>query len=148
MGHHVLLRNVTPVALTHFFSDNSLTIPSRPAGLIRGNVGLGSKALWQYACARFVVAQERSMPTQFASSSFSTQSFRSGRTVRRVPGLTIGQSFEIEVAPDVTGWVIRIPEIDAATRASRRSAVEIVARKHIAARTGIPIGYIAVYVRD
>jgi len=84
------------------------------------------------------------MPTQ----SVSTQSFRSGRSVRRMPGLTVGQWFEIEVSPDVTGWVIRIPEIDGVTSASRRAAVEIVARKYIAARTGIPIGYITVNVRD
>ena len=38
------------------------------------------------------------------------------------------------------GWVIRIPEIGGVTRASRRVAVEVVARKYIAARTGIPIG--------
>jgi hypothetical protein len=44
--------------------------------------------------------------------------------------------------------VIRIPEIDGVTQASRRSAVETVARKYIAARTGIPIGYITVNVRD
>jgi hypothetical protein len=88
------------------------------------------------------------MPTRFASSSFSAQSFRSGRSVRRVPGLTVGQWFEIEVSPDVTGWVIRIPEIDGVTCAGRRSAVEIVARKYIAARTGIPIGYITVNVRN
>jgi hypothetical protein len=105
-------------------------------------------ALWQYACPRFLIAQEKPMPTQFASSTFSTQSFRSGRSVRRVPGLTVGQWFEIEVSADVTGWVIRIPEMDGVTRATRRSAVEIVARKYIAARTGIPIGYIAVYVCD
>ena len=43
--------------------------------------------------------------------------------------------------------MIRIPEIGGATKASRRAAVETVARKYIAARTGIPIGYITVYVR-
>jgi hypothetical protein len=102
----------------------------------------------QYACARFVVAQEKPMPTQSASSTISADPFRSRRSVRRVPGLTVGQCFEIEVSPDVSGWVIRIPEIDGVTRASRRVAVEIVARKHIAARTGIPIGYITVIVRD
>jgi hypothetical protein len=88
------------------------------------------------------------MPTQSASRTVSAQPLRSGRSVGRVPGLTAGQCFEIEVSPDVTGWVIRIPEIDAVTRTSRRAAVEIVARKYIAARTGIPIGYITVYARD
>ena len=87
------------------------------------------------------------MPTQSFSRTVSAQPIRSGRSVRRVPGLTAGQCFEIEVSPEVTGWVIRIPEIGGATRASRRAVVETVARKYIAARTGIPIGYITVYVR-
>jgi len=65
-----------------------------------------------------------------------------------VPGLTAGQCFEIEVHPEVTGWVIRVPEIGGVTRATRRVAVETVARKFIAAHTGIPIGYITVIVRD
>jgi hypothetical protein len=87
------------------------------------------------------------MPPQSFSRTVSAQPIRTGRSVRRVPGLTAGQCFEIEVSPEVTGWVIRIPEIGGATRASRRAAVETVARKYIAARTGIPIGYITVYVR-
>jgi hypothetical protein len=88
------------------------------------------------------------MPSLSASRTVAAQSLRSGRSVRRVLGLTAGQCFEIEVTPEVTGWVIRIPEIDGVTRASRRVAVEVAARKYIAARTGIPIGYITVYVRD
>jgi hypothetical protein len=87
------------------------------------------------------------MPTQSFSRTVSAQPVRSGRPIRRVPGLTAGQCFEIEVSPDVTGWMIRIPEIGAVTQASRRAAVETVARKYIAARTGIPIGYITVYAR-
>jgi hypothetical protein len=62
--------------------------------------------------------------------------------------LTAGQCFEIEVSPEVTGWLIRIPEIRGVTRASRRAAVETVARKYIAKRTGIPVGYITVYAGD
>ena len=88
------------------------------------------------------------MPTHSASSTFSTKSFHSSRSIRCVPGLTVGQCFEIEVSPEVTGWVIRIPEINGVIQASRRAAVEVVARKYIAARTGIPIGYITVYARD
>ena len=88
------------------------------------------------------------MPTQSASRTVSSQPVRSGRSIRpRLPGLTAGQCFGIEVSPEVTGWVIRIPEIGGVTRASRRVAVEVVARKYIAARTGIPIGYITVIVR-
>ncbi|HKP39840.1 long chain fatty acid-CoA synthetase [Mycobacterium sp.] len=91
------------------------------------------------------------MPTQSASRTFSAQSHRIGRTarsVRNVPGLTAGQCFDIDISPEVSGWVIRIPEIGGETRASRRVTVEVVARKYIAARTGIPIGYITVNVRD
>ena len=91
------------------------------------------------------------MPTQALSRTFSAQSFRSVRTSRsisRVPGLTVGQCFDIDITPEVSGWVIRVPEIDGVTHASRRSVVEIVARKYIAARTGIPIGYITVNVGD
>jgi hypothetical protein len=91
------------------------------------------------------------MPTQSASRTFSAQSFRIGRTarsVRNVPGLTAGQWFDIDISPEVSGWVIEIPEIGGVTHASRRAAVEVVARKYIAARTGIPIGYITINVRD
>ena len=42
--------------------------------------------------------------------------------------------------------MVRIPEIGGVTRASRRATVEVAARECIAARTGIPIGYIAVFV--
>ena len=88
------------------------------------------------------------MPTQSAAKTVSAQPFRRGRSLRRLPGLTAGQCFEIEVSPEVTGWVIRIPEINGVIQAGRRAAVEIVARKYIAAHTGIPIGYITVCARD
>ncbi|HZC11179.1 MAG TPA: long chain fatty acid-CoA synthetase Faa4p [Mycobacterium sp.] len=42
--------------------------------------------------------------------------------------------------------MIRIPELGRLTRARRRAAVELAARECIATRTGIPIGYVAVYV--
>ena len=77
------------------------------------------------------------------------QPLRSGRirpVAHRVNFPTIGQCFDIEVARDTDGWIIRIPEIGGVTRASRRSAVELAARESIAARTGIPIGYVAVFV--
>jgi hypothetical protein len=77
------------------------------------------------------------------------QSFRSGRTRRvaqRVQGPTVGQCFDIEVTREADGWMIRIPEIGGVTRASRRAAVELAAREYIAIRTGIPIGYIAIFV--
>jgi hypothetical protein len=77
------------------------------------------------------------------------QSFGSGRTRRvaqRVQGPTVGQCFDIEVTRGADGWMIRIPEIGGVTRASRRATVELAARECIAARTGIPIGYVAVFV--
>lgn len=77
------------------------------------------------------------------------RSMRSGRAQRaahRVNCPTIGQCFEIEVSRGLSGWMIRIPEIDAVAHASRRDAVELAARQCIASRTGIPIGYVAVHV--
>jgi hypothetical protein len=59
---------------------------------------------------------------------------------------TVGQCFDIEVTRDVNGWLIRIPEIDGVTRARQRATVELAARKCIANRTGIPIGYVAIFV--
>jgi hypothetical protein len=61
---------------------------------------------------------------------------------------TVGQCFDIEVSRDASGWVVRIPEIDTVTYARRRAEVSAAARDCIAAHTGIPIGYIAVIVRD
>jgi hypothetical protein len=58
----------------------------------------------------------------------------------------VGQCFDIEISRDADGWMIRIPELGGVTRATRRVAVELAARKDIAKRTGIPIGYVAVYV--
>ncbi|MGC1738393.1 long chain fatty acid-CoA synthetase Faa4p [Mycobacterium sp.] len=58
----------------------------------------------------------------------------------------IGQYFDIEISRDADGWMIRIPEIGGAARTGRRAAVEMAARECIAARTGIPIGYVAVFV--
>jgi hypothetical protein len=77
------------------------------------------------------------------------QSLRSGctrRVAQRVQGPTVGQCFDIEVTRETDGWMIRIPEIGGVTRAGRRAAVELAARECIATRTGIPIGYVAVFV--
>ncbi|MCV7351321.1 long chain fatty acid-CoA synthetase Faa4p [Mycobacterium parmense] len=60
--------------------------------------------------------------------------------------LTVGQCFDIEVTRGTDGWTVRIPEIGGFTRASRRAAVEMAARRCIATRTGIPIGYVSVYI--
>jgi hypothetical protein len=70
------------------------------------------------------------------------------RTMRRVTCPTIGQCFEVDVSRDVNGWLIEIPEIGGVTSASRRATVELAARKFIASRTGIPIGYVSVLVHE
>lgn len=69
---------------------------------------------------------------------------RTHRVLRPVAG----QCFEIEIAQDTNRWLIRIPEIDGTAEAPSRAAVEVTARECIAARTGIPMGYISVWVRD
>lgn len=77
------------------------------------------------------------------------QTLRSGRInkrAQRMNFLTIGQCFDIEVTRETDGWLIRIPEIGGVARAGRRSTVEAVARESIATRTGIPIGYISIFV--
>ena len=73
---------------------------------------------------------------------------RSHRPGHRVAPLVVGQWFDIDVSRKDSKWVIRIPEIGASTHTNRRAAVELKARECIAAYTGIPIGYIAVCVRD
>lgn len=89
------------------------------------------------------------MPTQpSVGSAQSLRSVHGRRGTRYVNRPTIGQCFDVEASRDVNGWVIRIPEIDGVTRASRRATVELAARTWIASQTGIPIGYVAVLVRD
>ena len=87
------------------------------------------------------------MPTQPAL--VRPQRLRSARAQRFVTPVkcpTVGQCFDIEVTRDADGWMIRIPELRRITRAARRAAVELAARECIATQTGIPIGYVAVYV--
>ncbi len=70
---------------------------------------------------------------------------RSSRTPRKnFP--TIGQCFDIEVTRETSGWLIRIPEVGGVTRARHRATVELAAREYIAMRTGIPIGYVAIFI--
>lgn len=77
------------------------------------------------------------------------QSARSSRTqhfAQRVTFPKVGQCFDIELTRETDGWFIRIPEIGAVAHAGRRSTIELVARECIATRTGIPMGYISVFV--
>ena len=73
------------------------------------------------------------------------RSRRSGRS-QRLNFPMIGQCFDIEITREADGWMVRIPEIGGVTRAGRRATVEAAAREYIAVRTGIPIGYIAIFV--
>lgn len=71
---------------------------------------------------------------------------RRHRIAPRVNCPTVGQSFDIEIGREFDGWLIQIPEIGGVTRARRRATVELAARECIAAMTGIPIGYVSVFV--
>ena len=64
----------------------------------------------------------------------------------RMNRLTVGQTFDIEIRRELDGWSIQIPEIGGVTHARRRVTVEVAARERIAAMTGIPIGYVSVFV--
>jgi hypothetical protein len=78
------------------------------------------------------------MPTQpTLRRPQSLSSSRTRRVAPRVTGPTVGQCFDIEVIRDTDGWMVRIPEISGSARASRRATVE---------QTGIPIGYVTVFV--
>lgn len=77
-------------------------------------------------------------------SAHARRGVRPHRVVRPIAG----QCFEISIRQQGAQWVIHIPEIDETAEASSRSAVELAARERIAASTGIPLGYISVWVRD
>lgn len=77
-----------------------------------------------------------------------TLAARSYRGRRRVLRPVAGQCFEISTRQDGAGWMIHIPEINETTEAPTRAAVELAARERIAVSTGIPLGYISVWVRD
>ncbi|MGY4712805.1 long chain fatty acid-CoA synthetase Faa4p [Mycolicibacterium sp. CBM1] len=59
-----------------------------------------------------------------------------------------GQCFEIDIQFEANRWIIQIPEINDVAEAPSRGEVELAARERIATRTGIPLGYISVWVRD
>nr|WP_228000311.1 long chain fatty acid-CoA synthetase Faa4p [Mycolicibacterium sp. P1-5] len=87
------------------------------------------------------------MRTHHRTRGFSTRPQRGLRT-HQVLRPIAGQCFEIDIRFDSNRWLIRIPEINDATEATSRDKVELAARECIATRTGIPIGYISVWVRD
>ncbi len=59
-----------------------------------------------------------------------------------------GQLFEATVSREGARWIVRVPELDAEVAVLRRYDAESAARECIAARTGIPINFVAVWVRD
>lgn len=87
------------------------------------------------------------MPTRHLMRTRPVRPHRGNRG-QRVIRPVAGQCFEIEIEPDANSWTIRVPEIGAATEAPTRAGVESAARDCIARTTGIPIGYISVWVRD
>lgn len=86
------------------------------------------------------------MRTHYRTRGFATRPQRNLRS-HRVLRPVAGQCFEIDIRFENSRWVIDIPEITESTEASSRAAVELAARECIAAKTGIPIGYISVWVR-
>jgi hypothetical protein len=86
------------------------------------------------------------MPTQPALRRAPVLQNRSRRISYRTNFTTVGQCFDIEVTRELGGWLIEIPELGAVTRTHRRATVELAARECIATRTGIPIGYVAIFV--
>lgn len=76
----------------------------------------------------------------------SLHSARRHRIAPRVNCPSFGQSFDIEISREPDGWTIRVPEIAGVTHARRRAGVELAARECIAAKTGIPIGYVSIFV--
>jgi hypothetical protein len=86
------------------------------------------------------------MPTQPALRRPPVLRNRSQRIAPRVNFVTVGQCFDIEITRELDGWSIVIPEIGAVTKARRRATVELAARECIATKTGIPIGYVAIFV--
>ncbi len=87
------------------------------------------------------------MHTRSRTRALSARPHRTARA-RRVIRPMAGQCFEIEIHQDAGSWEVRIPEIGATAEASARAGVELAARECIAANTGIPLGYISVWVRD
>ena len=87
------------------------------------------------------------MTTRHMARTGTRRPYRSNRADLVIRPMA-GQCFEIEIESRASVWAIRIPEIGAGTEAPTRAAVELAARECIARNTGIPIGYISVWVRD
>jgi hypothetical protein len=117
------------------------------AGSAELTLGFGPES--HYPCARLVVDSGKKIPMPIQPTLRRAQPLRRSRTqhvAHRGSFPTVGQCFDIEVTRETNGWLIRSPEIGGVTRTSHRATVELTARECIAARTGIPIGYVAIFV--
>ena len=79
----------------------------------------------------------------------TNRSVTRGRNIRRrnLHPMT-GQLFEVRVTGSAGRWAVAVPELDVVVQVERRIEAESAARETIAAHTGIPISYVAVWVRD
>lgn len=84
------------------------------------------------------------MHTSYRSRTLGSRGVRPRRVLRPVAG----QCFEITISPEGNRWLVRIPEIDQSVEVAARAEAEPAARECVATHTGIPIGYISVWVRD
>lgn len=84
------------------------------------------------------------MHTKSRTRTVSARARRTHRVIRPMAG----QCFEIQISQASGLWQVRVPEIGASTETPTRAGVELAARECIATRTGIPLGYISVWVRD
>lgn len=87
------------------------------------------------------------MPTSYRTRTLSARPYR-GQRPHRVLRPVSGQCFEIVIRQGCPDWLIEIPEIAETTVAPTRAGAESAARDRIATSTGIPIGYVSVWVRD
>lgn len=87
------------------------------------------------------------MHTAHRPRTVATRAHRGPRR-HRVLRPMAGQAFEITIHQVASQWIVHIPEIDGTCEVSTRASVELAARERIADSTGIPLGYISVWVRD
>jgi hypothetical protein len=90
----------------------------------------------------------RAIVSTRSTSGYRPAVARSRSTRRRTLHPMTGQLFEVRVTRDESRWAVTIPELDAIVHVEWRADAESAARECNAVRTGIPIGYVAVWVRD
>jgi hypothetical protein len=78
----------------------------------------------------------------------ATVAHRTRLVRRRTLRPMAGQLFEIKVTRADGHYAVSVPEIEALVHVRHRVDAEAAAREAIATRTGIPINFVAVWVRD